>query len=56
MPVRTERLERLDRPDGSVDLIVMNQVLEHLQEVREVLGAARRRMEARLVAAGLRPG
>ena len=40
--LRTERLERLDRPDGSVDAIVLNQVLEHLYDVRPLLAAAHR--------------
>jgi SAM-dependent methyltransferase len=37
-----QRLERLQRPDASVDLIVLNQVLEHLTDVRSVIRAAHR--------------
>jgi SAM-dependent methyltransferase len=40
--VRSTRIERLDLPPGSVDLVVMNQVLEHLSDVRRPLEAARR--------------
>jgi SAM-dependent methyltransferase len=40
--LRTVRLERLEREPGSVDAIVLNQVLEHLQDVKGVLSAAHR--------------
>lgn len=45
--IRSERLEELGRAPGSVDLIVMNQVLEHLHEVRPVLTAAFRLLKPR---------
>lgn len=40
--IRVERLERHARPSDSVDLILLNQVLEHLADVRSVVRAARR--------------
>lgn len=40
--IRPERLERLRGLDGAADLIVMNQVLEHLIDVRGVMDAAHR--------------
>jgi SAM-dependent methyltransferase len=40
--LRPVRLERLDRAPGSVDAIVLNQVLEHLHDVRSVLEAGHR--------------
>jgi SAM-dependent methyltransferase len=40
--VAVERLERLPRPDGSIDLVTMNQILEHVLEPRAIVEAARR--------------
>jgi SAM-dependent methyltransferase len=40
--IQPGRLERLERPPGSVDLIVMNGVLEHLIDVRSTVTSARR--------------
>jgi SAM-dependent methyltransferase len=42
VPVRTELLEDLNLPAGSVDLIIMNHLLEHVNDARPLLGAARR--------------
>jgi SAM-dependent methyltransferase len=40
--LRASRLEKLDRADGTVDAVILNQVLEHLQDVKGVLAAAHR--------------
>lgn len=40
--VRTERLEKLARDEASVDLIVMDDVLEHLTDIQGLLDAAKR--------------
>lgn len=46
VPIRTERIEALTRPNGSVDLMVMNQILEHLTELKSTLDAAHRLLRA----------
>ena len=40
--VVTDRLEELDRADGSVDLVTMNQILEHIDDPRPLMKAAHR--------------
>jgi SAM-dependent methyltransferase len=38
--IATTRLQELDRPPGSVDLIVFNQVLEHIAELETLVASA----------------
>ena len=45
--IRTTPIERLDRPASSVDVITMNQILEHLTDVRPLLAGAHRLLKAK---------
>ncbi len=45
--IRCTRLEALGRDEGTVDLVTMNQILEHIEEPGPILDAARRLLRPR---------